>query len=53
MALRAGSDSGEMAKIAGASAVAGLPAYWDSPDSAAEIEGEEWGNLFMVAVNAK
>ena len=47
------SNSEEMAKAAATSAVAGLPAYWESPESAANIEWEEWWNLFMVAVNAK
>ena len=53
MALPDSSDSGEMAKAAGTSAVAGLPACWDSPKSAAKTEREEWWNLFMVAVNTK
>ena len=42
-----------MAKVAGASAVAGLPANWDSPESATKIKWVEWWNLFMVTVNAK
>ena len=53
MALRDSSDSGEIAKVAGASAVAGLPAYWDSKESAAKIKWVHWWNLFMVPVNAK
>ena len=54
MALRDySSDSGNMAKAAGTSAVAKLPTYWESPESAAKIECEEWWKLFMVAVTAK
>ena len=51
MALRDLSDCGEIANVAGASAVVWLPAYWDSPGSAAKIGSEEWWNLFMVVVN--
>ena len=51
MALRDLSDSEEIAKVATTTAVAGLTAHWDSPESAATIEWEEWWNLFMIAVN--
>ena len=43
-----------MAKKAGASAVAGLPAYWDSPETAAKKNGRSSGTcLWLPAVNAK
>ena len=37
----------------GTSAVSGLPAFWDSEDTAPKTEWEEWWDLFMVATNAK
>ena len=43
----------ELTKSGGSSAVSGLPAFWDSPDTTSETEWEEWWDLFMVAANAK
>ena len=53
MALRDLSDSCEMATSSLTTALARLLAYWDSPESAANIEWEEWWKLFMVAVHSK
>ena len=52
MALRDMSAGGEMPTSGGASAVSGLPAFWDSADTAPKTEWEEWWDLFMVATNA-
>ena len=47
------SAGGEMPTSGGASAVSGLPAFWDSADKAPKTEWEEWWDFFMVATNAK
>ena len=42
-----------MSTSGGASAVSGLPTFWDSEDSAPKTEWEEKWDLFVVATNAK
>ena len=54
MELRDSANDGEVAKSGNASAVSGLPAYWDSADTAPRTDWwEDWCDLYTVAVNAK
>ena len=54
MALRAdSSDSSEKPAAGGASALAGLPSYWDVAECPPRTEWEKWWDLFVMAVNVK
>ena len=54
MELRADpSDSSETTAASGASALAGLPSYWDVAKRTPKIDWEKWWDLFVMAVNAK
>ena len=53
MALRELSSSAEVPTSRGASAVSGLPTFWDSADTVPKTEWEQWWDLFLVAANAK
>ena len=54
MALRADpSDSDEKTAAGGASALAGLPSYWDVAEYPLKTEWEKWWDFFVMAVNAK
>ena len=54
MALRDIMDSsGGTSSSSGASALAGLPAFWDNQATPPKIEWEKWWDIFVVAVNAK
>ena len=53
MALRETTEAGGQSGAGGASALAGLPEYWDVPECPPETEWEKWWDLFLMAVNAK
>ena len=53
MAVREMPDTEDATTSRGPSAVAGLPAFWDTTGIAPKTEWEDWWDLFMVAANAK
>ena len=53
MALRDSKPGEKVPTSGGASAVSGLPTFWDSADTAFISEWEELWDLFTVAANAK
>ena len=53
MALQEMQSRGEVSTSGKASAVSGLPIFWDSADTAPRTEWEEWWDLFVVATNTK
>ena len=53
MALRESTEASGKPGAGGASALAGLPAYWDVPECPPKIEWEKCWDLFLMAVKAK
>ena len=53
MALRDNMDSSGGATSSSMSALAGLPAFWDTAESPPKTEWEKWWDIFVVEVNAK
>ena len=53
MALRDNMDSSGGAASSSPSALAGLPAFWDTAESPPKTEWKKWWDVFVVAVHAK
>ena len=51
MALREPTEAGGKPGAGGASALAGLPAYWDVTECPPKTEWGKWWDLFVMAVN--